>query len=146
MRIQSLAKALSSLLAGTSLLLAGAQAFALSVTGFSGKSPSNGTCFTESSGAAVNSCGSVQYWTIPMAVNQGAHTVTISAYNPSTGPFQCILYAASQTGSVTTGTSAFPGAGTSVSSMSVTVPASGSMWVFCQVDPGGIIYDVNYNQ
>ena len=116
-----------------SLLVGAAPAFAVSVPGYAG-TPAHGSpssCFHLGSGGMVtNNCSGEEYFEIPMAVNSGAHTVTVATYNNGGGTFNCTLYAAHTTTAgeyLTAGTSHAPAVGYSTWSVSVTVPWGGEL-------------------
>jgi hypothetical protein len=149
MRNKLTSKSIVSAGAAAAMLFVAAPAFALSVTGYSGKPqfPANTTgCMVEASGAVFNNCGVQVNWEIPMAVNPGFHTVTLSTNNPGGGTFQCQLFGVSQTGVFNPGTTVFPNGGNFVANLSVTVPTNGSMLVFCNVNPNGKIFNVLYSE
>lgn len=129
--------------------LATGTAFALSVDGFAGKpnNPANVSCLWGSTGGDVlNACGRQVYYLIPLAVNAGAHTVTVATYNPGGGTFTCSAIADTQFGSSITGTTVSPGTGFQQFTLDVTVPSYGTMFVGCDFNHGGRIFSVNYNQ
>jgi hypothetical protein len=149
-------------IAGASLLLGAAPAFAVSVPGYAG-TPAHGSpssCFELGTGGMVtNYCSGEEYFEIPMAVNSGAHTVTVATYNNGGGTFNCTLYAAQTLGSgesLIAGTSHSPAVGYSTWSVSVTVPwgggvggnvnGDGSMYLYCEMNNGGTIHNVNYSE
>jgi hypothetical protein len=148
MRNKLTSKSIISAVAAACLLFVAAPAFALSVTGYSGKPqfPSNSSCMVEASAAVLNSCGAQVNWEIPMSVNPGFHTVTLSTFNPGGGTFQCQLFGVSQTGVFNPGGTVFPNGGNFVANLSVTVPSNGSMIVFCNVNPGGKIFNILYSE
>lgn len=131
-------------------LLAAPRAFALSVPGYSsldGKYPGwTGSCVQEKNGGALNSCGYQIGMVVPLNVNEGMHTMTVATNNPGGGTFMCQAMAADQFGTTTTGTAVYPNTGNRTSLVSVTVPRNGSMWVYCNVNPNGIVWSVNYNK
>src|SRR5436190_15113722 len=73
MRNKLTSKSIISAVAAACLLFVAAPAFALSVTGYSGKPqfPSNSSCMVEASAAVFNNCGAQVNWEIPMSVNPG---------------------------------------------------------------------------
>ena len=131
-------------------LLSASPAFALSVGGYAGKTWPTGNanegCMQEFHGGVVSKCGNQTQYEIPLAVNQGLHVATVATFNPGGGTFQCFAYAEDNQGNLTQGTSVFPGTGFTAFQVSVTVPAQGSMYVFCNVNPNGQIVNVNYAQ
>jgi hypothetical protein len=148
MRTKLTSKSITAAAGAAAMLFVAAPAFALSVTGYSGKPqfPSNSSCMVESSAAVFNNCGAQVNWEIPMSVNPGFHTVTLSTFNPGGGTFQCTLFGVSQTGGLTAGGTVFPNGGNFVANLSVTVPSNGSMMVFCNVNPNGKIFNVLYSE
>lgn len=134
-------------------LLIGHHAYAISVAGSSGYPVATmdnpfGKCFT-AQGSQIQytgSCGALQTWTIPLPTNSGTRSVAISGTNNST--LNCSLCATDQTGRfpICSGVPAFPTSTTSVQTASVTVPASGGMYVACDVGPNSLINTLNYNQ
>ncbi|HLK93155.1 MAG TPA: hypothetical protein VKZ18_24890 [Polyangia bacterium] len=139
------------------VLAAGAPAFALSVTGFTGKTTpsSSSNCMTESNGAVYNNCGAQTTYEIPLAVNQGSHNVTISYYNAGGGTFWCQLVAVDNIGrycpptGCTITSQVFMntvGSPDQVTTPSVTVPGQGSLYLTCNVNPYSKIYNVNYSE
>ena len=157
MRNTHMSKSVSFIVvAGASLLLLGAPAFATSVPGYSGKSVGQVsgaknaavTCLTEVNGGVTNSCGNQQLYEIPLPVNSGgSHTVDVSVYNYS-GTFNCGLYAADKFGTLVTGTNYTPASSYVYFPLSVTVPSGsdyiGTMYLYCQFGPGSVIWNVNY--
>lgn len=99
-----------------------------------------------SGGAIQNQCGSVQGWRIPLAVNEGPHTVFVSGTNSGSG-LSCALISMTQTGGLAglTGFVPFP-AGTSVLALTVTVPNSGALLLNCSLGANSQVHDANYNQ
>jgi len=158
-RLQSF---IPAVIAGASLLCAAAPAFAVAVPGYAG-TPAHGSpssCFEFGTGGMVtNYCSGEEYFEIPMAVNPGAHTVTVATYNNGGGTFNCTLYAARTTNAgeiLTAGTSHAPAVGYSTWSVSVTVASGGggygivngdgSMYLYCEMNNGGTIHNVNYSE
>ena len=141
-------------MATTGVLLATAvPAFALSVTGYSGKclpqGSANEACMNEINGGVVNHCGEQTQYEIPMSVNQGSHNVTFSALNPGGGTFECILYAVDAAGNTTHSNPIFPNASPNVFSYttsSVNVPGQGAMYLWCNINANGEVVNVNYSQ
>lgn len=131
------------------VLIARAPAFAMSVPGYSGLTDVDfldSYTWREKNGGAVNVSQSQAQLYIPLTVNGGAHTVTVSTNNPGGGSFYCTAYAYDQFGRVTTGDTWYPNVGNTSFGLSVTVPPNGSMRVSCYVNPNGTVWSVNYNQ
>jgi len=140
----------ATVLASAGLLLAAVPAFALSIPGYSGKPWPNGaasaSCMVESFGAVKNNCGQQVQWEIPVAVNPGLHSVSIYTLNPGGGTFQCFLYTPDGNGNQhTTPPSCFPNVNDDICNLNnVTVVSGGSMYVFCNINPGGEVFNVTY--
>lgn len=136
------------------VLAAGAPAFALSVTGFSGKTTpsSSSNCMTEVNGGVVNNCGAQTNFQIPLAVNQGSHTVNVTAFNQGGGTFWCQLVAVDNAGNVCASgcksSQVFINTGLvqSYSVGPVTVPGQGSLYLNCDVNAHGEVFNVNYSE
>jgi hypothetical protein len=141
---------LTAAVAGASLLLIAAPAFALpSVPASVGATadPANAGCIILSSGSILNICNKQVGFYIPLDIlSPGGKVAFVATNNPGTGTFSCSLSAMSQNGAVTTGPAVFPNGGNQISSVTVTVPSGGSMVLFCDIDLGGKIYNVNYTQ
>ncbi len=141
---------ITALLSAVGLLSATAPAFALTVPGYAGRVAAGGdqNCALESNGAVYSNCIGETYWEIPLAVNPatGLHTVFVSTNNPGGGFFCCTLYAATFKGVLTKGDESCPAVGDVLSPLSVNVPANGSMYLYCGLNTGGKIYNVNYSQ
>lgn len=127
-------------------------AAALTVGAYIGKSaPQPEQCFSIYGTGVKNTCSGPYRFEIPLAVNQGTKTATVEVWNSRQNDttFQCTLYAASSTGSLITGsTQTAPYNNTnrpSILSLSVAVPASGTAYVYCNVNSQGIIRSVTYN-
>jgi hypothetical protein len=147
MRTKLTSKSIIVAAAAAGLLFVAGPALALSVTGYSGKAvPSTNNCMIEAFGAVLNNCGAQVNYEIPMAVNPGFHTITLSTFNPGGGTFQCTLFGVTQTGFATPGGTVFPNGGNFLANLSVTVPSNGSMLVLCNVNPGGKIFNILYNE
>lgn len=115
------------------------------------------SCFTNSTpdgvflpAGIINTCTSPARWEIPLAVNQGPHTVQVEVQNVrSDSPFQCALYSATLSGGLITGTTQSAPVNTtgfSTLNLSVTVPAGGVMYVYCSVNYYGKIRFVTYSE
>ena len=141
---------ITALLIAVGLLSATAPAFALSVPGYAGRVAAGGdqNCALESNGAVYSNCIGETYWEIPLAINpaSGLHTVVVSTNNPGGGFFCCTLYAATFKGQLITGDEWCPDVNDSVFHLSVNVPANGSMYLYCGLNLGGKVYNVNYSQ
>jgi hypothetical protein len=151
MRTKGIVKSMGVIAAGVSvLLLCGAPCFAASVPAYAGNgAPQESTCLQfYAGGGVINSCGSQQLYEVPLAATPGvSHTVTVATNNPGGGTFSCTLYAASRTGkTLVTGTNFRPNLGYNVFSLSVAVPANGTMYLYCNINPGGIVHTVNYDE
>jgi hypothetical protein len=138
-----------SIIVGAGLLLLAAPAFALSLLPFSaGKSypTPNSTCFVNFMGnfGVENSCSTPQYWFIPLAVNQGSHTATLGVY--SGGGLSCYLVSVYQSGTAYQSAHWTAPSGYQTGSLSVSSPASGSVYLECSMNPGEMILTVNYNE
>ena len=136
-----------SIIAGAGLLLLAAPAFALSLLPFSaGKSypTPNSTCFVENQFGVQNNCSTQQFWFIPLAVNQGSHTATLGVY--SGGGLTCTLFSVYQSGTTYQTAQWTAPSGYQTGSLSVSSPASGSVYIACSMNPGEMITTVNYNE
>jgi hypothetical protein len=157
MRTKSVVKAL---LAGAVLLLLAEPAFALSVAPyFAGKgmpSPFNFSQFnmnqlTKSGTYGVNGAvvgydtpPSTSTWFIPLAVNEGLHTVTVEA--DSDGYMSCTLQAVNQDGSPYQAEGWYPAKGYSFGILQVSSPNSGALYLTCDLSGDEQIVTVNYNE
>jgi hypothetical protein len=136
-------KQLATAIIAASLLLSTAPAFAVTAPGSAGSPSPRSTCFGTVWGVAVNVCTSEQSWFIPLAVNSGLHTVSLRG--DSNGFMTCTLYAQTQTGGLTLGTTVTPPTGPFIDALSVTVPTSGSAFVWCNMLEGDDIWSVTYS-
>jgi hypothetical protein len=152
----------SAVIAGASLLLVAAPAFATTVPGYSGKSTVTPgtigvtknaavTCLNEVNGGVLNNCGQAWNYEIPLPVNSaGLHQVDVSVLYNGTGTLACTLYTAGQFGSLTPGTTfTVPSQDAYVYfPLSVTVQSGsdwiGSMFLYCQLPANSTIWNVNY--
>jgi len=131
--------------AGASLLLIAGSAFAVTVPGFAGKPElgSDAACLNVNGAAMLNQCGRQIIYKIPLVVNAGSKTVTVRTNNPGGGTFSCQLIVSSP---FATTTPVFPNVGIQTFSLGINVPSNANLQIFCQVNPGGQVIDVNYNQ
>jgi len=128
-------------------LFAAKPALALGVGGWEGKAAgaATSTCFIFNTGGVQNTCGQTNF-ILPLRANSGSKTVALSTFNPGGGTFQCTLFSMTQTGISTAGTTVSPGTGNVVSNLSVTVPGNGSMYIVCNMNTNGAIWNANYNE
>jgi hypothetical protein len=136
---------LAAVIAGSTLLLGAGSAFAFSFPGYSGKPivASQAGCLTENNGSVINTCGAQAGYEIPLVTGTGSQTFSLATNNPGGGTFQCTLYSVSNTGVVTTGTTVFPNTGNRTNSLNVVVSAASSVFVFCNINAGGKIYNIS---
>lgn len=130
----------------TCLLFAGGVAHALSVPGMAGvpANAADNSCFNATiAGAVQNAACGPRVWRIPLAVNEGTHTVSVAANNGNTG---CQLIAVNQTGSIVSVSTPQNFTSTQVLSFTATQPNSGSTYFTCNVGVAASIFSVNYSQ
>ena len=146
MRVPPISKTImSTTIAAVALLLAAAPASALTVPGWSGAPDTPGsTCFIETDGGAKNNCGSVQAFDITVALNQGPHTITLDMFSNDD---ECYFYGVSPYGN---GFNVLLNAGNFGGwynvDYSVDMPANDALAIICYMNPGSVLYGVNYNQ
>jgi hypothetical protein len=120
--------------------------YALGIPGNFGYSFNQSNCFGLSSGAIENFCsGTALIWYIPLSVNSGGHTVTVSGTNNSGGLY-CMLISTTQTGQTYQDQSRNFPSGTNTVQLTATVPNSGSLLVECGVGQNDLVNSVNYSQ
>ncbi len=143
-------------------LMSESSAFALSVPAFpAGKvvnpiGTNNDSCMIENNGGAENICPGQQImYEIPLMVNQGSHSVTVSGYNNGGGAYWCQLIATTWDGDFCPSTGCTASQQTPLNTTKqiaqftvgpVTVPYQGSLYLECNINPLGRIIGVNYNQ
>lgn len=141
-------KSVAGLISLGAVLLVANPVFALGVGGWEGKSAGSGTasCFQFNQGGVQNTCGQTNF-ILPLRSNSGLKTVALATNNPGGGTFQCTLFAQTQFGpALVTGTSVFPGVGNVVSTLQVTVPNNGIMYILCNMNTNSTIWSANYNE
>jgi hypothetical protein len=139
-------------------MLSAAPVFATSVPAYAaGKITPQGSanegCMVELNGGIKNTCGNQTNYQISLPVAEGAHSVNVSVYNPGGGTFWCQLVATTFDGQYCPPTGCTISPQTFVNTVghiyqmsvaSVTVPSQGSLFLNCNVNPGGRIYNVVY--
>ncbi len=135
------------------VLLTTVPAFALGVGGWEGlplapnANPALPGCMAWDNFGVQNACGDQENWIIPLKANAGGKSATVSVNNPGTGKFECALYAVTQSdGNETPSAPWYPNTGDQTKTMTVTVPPSGTMFLWCEIPPNGVIWSVNYNE
>ncbi len=141
-------------------LLSSAPALAASVPAYAaGKITPHGSanegCLVEDNGGVNNTCGSQTNYQISLPVNPGPHSINVSVFNPGGGTFWCQLvattfdgqYCPPTTGCTITGQTFVNTVGRTyqMSVGSVTVPDQGSLFLNCNINPGGRVFNVNYS-
>jgi hypothetical protein len=83
-----------------------------------------------------------------IAVNAGAHQVSISATSPNGDPqLWCNSYGSTQDGNIITGGWGQALRGDSIMVANVTIPSSGTLFLECNMpSDGSVIHNVSYNQ
>ncbi len=111
--------------------------------------PTMQDCFETGDDAAENFCEDegLVYYTIPLTVNAGSHTVRINGLNQLGNGLFCALCSTDQSANIVScaGFPIFP-VGASVQTATNTVPTNGGLFVSCGIGYVSAVSTINYNQ
>jgi hypothetical protein len=124
---------------------------ARSLTAFLGQpqAPGDYTCFTNNGGTVTNNCSTTKQFCVVLPVDDSNHTISLTLFSPDTGHTIACFGQANFRDNTNAGFTGFRapsivGSTQVLTLPALSVPASGSLYACCNIEPTAKLDSINY--